>query len=61
MRFSYTQKCFNSIVHKVVTAPTMNVQVNKTRRDVISFGVYFIRIRKIQIALLQGYNFSIFN
>src|SRR6185312_1368237 len=43
MNSSDLQKRFNGIVHKIVAAPPMNVNVDKTRTNIFSAGVYCYR------------------
>src|SRR6185437_4839910 len=40
------QKGFNGIIHKIVAAPAMNVDIYKTRTNILSIRVYHYRLRR---------------
>lgn len=41
MRFGYFQESIFVSIHKIMPPASVNVYVNKTRRHIISSGIYF--------------------
>src|SRR5690606_14967771 len=44
------QECLLASVHEIMSSTTMNVNVDKSRRHVLSLRVYFNRIRHADVA-----------
>src|SRR4051794_24264025 len=54
MCFRYCKKSRFGVIHKIASAATMYMQINKTRGDILSFGIYFKGIGSFNVFFADG-------